>query len=202
MACVARLSAAYKGQDLLLETLAGDAWRGRDWHLSFCGSGPDRAHLEGLARLYGLADRVQWKGHLPDVRSIWAEHEILVLPSRSEGTPLALVEAMVCGRPAVVTDAGGNAERIEEGVSGFVAEGATVRSFAAALERAWASRDRWREMGGRAREVALSRLDPDPGSSLLTLLSRAVAARTGASPGIAQDIPAPAPERPNPLTLT
>ena len=173
MACVARLSAAYKGQDLLLETLAGDDWRSRDWRLSFCGSGPDREHLEALARLYGLADRVRWMGHLPDVRSIWAEHEILLLPSRSEGTPLALVEAMVCGRPAVVTDAGGNAERIEEGVTGFVAEAPTVRSFSAALERAWASRGLWPDIGCRARKTALSRLDPDPGNTLLRKLVKA-----------------------------
>ena len=44
--------------------------------------------------------------------------------SAAEGKPLALTEAMVCGRPAVVTDVGGNAELIEDGITGFVAESA------------------------------------------------------------------------------
>ena len=52
--------------------------------------------------------------------------------------PLALVEAMLCGRTAVVTDVGGNAEWIEDGETGFVAEAATAKSFGAALkERGW-----------------------------------------------------------------
>ena len=53
---------------------------------------------------------VHFRGHVNDIRAIWEQNHLLVLPSRYEGLPLALVEAMWCGRPAVVTDVGGNAE--------------------------------------------------------------------------------------------
>ena len=66
---------------------------------------------------------------------IWAKEQILVLPSRQEGLPIALVEAMMAGRPAVVTDVGGNREVIDEGITGFIAEAPTVCAVSAALER-------------------------------------------------------------------
>src|SRR5262249_59661917 len=89
-----------------------------------------------------------------DIAALWAENELLVLTSRSEGTPLSLVEALVCGRAAVVTDVGGNASWVKDGETGFVAEGLTAESVGAALERAWRARARWPPMGGRARQQA------------------------------------------------
>ena len=73
-------------------------------------------------------------------RGIWKENHILVLPSRYEGLPLVLVEAMWCGRPAVVTDVGGNAELCRDRQTGFVAQSATLASVAEAMERAWEAR--------------------------------------------------------------
>jgi glycosyltransferase involved in cell wall biosynthesis len=170
LANVARLQATCKGQDILLEVLSGAAWKSRLWSLDLYGEGPDRAYLQDLARHFGIAERVTFCGHVEDVRSIWATHPVLVLPSRSEGTPLALVEAMICGRPAVVTDVGGNLEWVRESLTGFVAEAPTVRSFGAALERAWQSREAWQEMGMRAHGHALSQYDPSPELTLLNLL--------------------------------
>ena len=46
--------------------------------------------------------------------SLGVRNHLLVLPSRAEGTPIALVEAMICARPAVVTDVGGNVEWLED----------------------------------------------------------------------------------------
>ena len=97
-------------------------------------------------------------------------NHLLVLPSRAEGTPLALVEAMLCGRPAVITDVGGNAEWIADGRTGFVAEAASARSFGATLERAWLARADWQKMGLQARDVALIKFDRSAGKSLLTVL--------------------------------
>ena len=53
-------------------------------------------------------------GHVSDVRGIWYDNHLLVLPSRCEGTPISLVEAMIWGHPAVVTGVGGNAEWVTE----------------------------------------------------------------------------------------
>lgn len=170
LASVARLEVGYKGQDILFEALASPVWRARDWTLSLYGSGPDRDYIAGLAEHYDLVGHVRLAGFVEDVRAIWAESELLVLSSRAEGTPLSLVEAMLCGRPAVVTDVGGNAEWVEEGKTGFIAEAPTARLFGAALERAWAARDRWPDMGRAAHERAVMMVDPEPGRTLLAVL--------------------------------
>ena len=169
-ASVARLEVAFKGQDVLLEALSLPIWQERDWQCRLYGAGPDRAYLEELARHYGIADRVKFMGYVNDVRSIWSENHLLILPSRAEGTPLALVEAMLCGRPAVVTDVGGNAEWIEEPMTGFIAEAPTARSLSAALERAWLASANWNPMGVTAHEYATARLDNSPGKSLLDIV--------------------------------
>ncbi len=169
-ACVARLDATHKGQDVLFEAFSLPIWQHRDWQCHLYGVGPDQAYFEALTHNYGISDRVKFMGHLNDVQSIWSDNHILVLPSRSEGTPIALVEAMLCGRPAVVTDVGGNAEWIEEAQTGFIAEAPTAKSFGAALNRAWLAKDNWKQMGIQAHEYAINKIDYSPGRSLLKLV--------------------------------
>ncbi len=170
MACVARLDLAFKGQDVLLQALGGEEWQRRRWLLRFYGAGRDRPFLERLAQKYGIAERIEFCGHVRDIRSVWADNHLLVLPSRSEGTPLSLVEAMICGRPAVVTDVGGNLEWIDERATGFVADAPSPRSLAHALERAWEAVDSWEAIGQRAHQVARSQVDPNPEETVLSLL--------------------------------
>jgi glycosyltransferase involved in cell wall biosynthesis len=170
MASVARLAAYCKGQDVLLQALSEEHWRRRRWLLRFYGTGFDRAYLERLTGYYQLTDRVEFRGHAPDIRSVWADNHLLVMPSRSEGTPLSLVEAMICGRPSVVTDVGGNTEWVDEPSTGFVADAPSAKSLGNALERAWEARDRWESIGQRAHQVALSQSDPQPEESVLSLL--------------------------------
>ena len=61
-----------------------------------------------------------------------------------------MVEAMMCGRPAIVTDVGGNAEIVEDDVTGFLAASATEDGMDEALERAWQRRHEWHDMGRQA----------------------------------------------------
>ena len=170
MANVGRLRAAYKGQDILLEVLGSPIWRGRHWRLRLYGDGPDKKYLKALAQHYSIAERVEFCGHVSDIRSIWEANQLLALPSRGEGTPLALVEAMLCGRPAVVTDVGGNTEWTEDGQTGFVAAAPTATSFGAALERAWLAQSDWQRIGIEARRNALLKFDKSAGKSLLNIL--------------------------------
>jgi glycosyltransferase involved in cell wall biosynthesis len=141
-----------KGQDVLFKTLALPEWRARAVELNLYGAGPDEPSLRRYAEMLRLKN-VNFRGHVNDVRKIWEQNHLLVLPSRFEGLPLALVEAMLCARPACVTDVGGNAELCEDGVTGFVAPAPTVASVSNTLERAWDRRNEWESMGkaGRAR---------------------------------------------------
>ena len=102
-----------------------------------------------MARNLGLTS-VTFAGFVSDVSAIWSSHHGLILPSRCEGLPIVLVEAMLSGRVPVVTDVGGNAEVVEDGVTGYLAAAATEDSLDDAMERAWNERHRWREIGAAA----------------------------------------------------
>jgi glycosyltransferase involved in cell wall biosynthesis len=160
-ACVARIDAAAKGQDLLLQALAQPEWRDRPIEVNFYGTGPDLVALGRMAKLLHLHN-VNFHGHVSNVESIWEQNHLLVLPSRYEGLPLALVEAMRCGRPAVVTDVGGNTELCVDGETGFVAPAATIASMSCALQRAWEQRAGWRQLGLVARERVGQLMPADP----------------------------------------
>lgn len=182
--CVARLWTGQKGQDLLFEVLASPPWRTRDWRLRLYGEGLHLEYLRALARQDGIADRVDFRGQVADIRAAWAENHLAILPSRSEGTALAQVEAMLCGRAVVVTDVGGATEWLADDVGGLVAEAATVPLLARAMERAWQARDRWEQMGRDAHEAAAARFDPAAGRTLLNLVIEASrAAGASAAPG-------------------
>lgn len=168
--CVARMETLWKGQDLLLEILSGSDWAARDWKLRLYGDGPDRSHLEQWTRECGLSSRVTFAGHVRSVTDIWSACDLMVLPSRGEGTPLAVLEAMMCGRPVVTTDVGGNSEVIEDGITGFIAEAATPRSFGRALERAWLAREQWPEMRHAIHARAIELSDANPAGQLLQVL--------------------------------
>ena len=83
------------------------------------------------------------------------------MPSRIEGLPLTLVEAMLCGRPVVATRVAG-AELIEDGITGFLAEAPTVGSVGEALERFWARREEAREIGAMAARKIRDLVPADP----------------------------------------
>lgn len=162
MACVARLQTRAKGHDLLLQAFAAPEWRDRPLHLTFFGDGENRRGLEKLARLLGLGSQVSFGGHVAAVQDIWHDHHLIAQPSRNEGMPLSVVEALMCGRPALVTDVAGHAELITDGENGFVAEAASVLHIGRALERAWNERDRWPAIGRSAHERIRLDIPADP----------------------------------------
>ena len=161
LACVARMDPAAKGQDLLLQILARPEWRDRPIELNLFGCGPYELPLRRVAGMLQL-NNVYFRGHVTDINAIWEQNHLLVLPSGYEGLPLALVEAMWCGRPAVVTDVGGNAELCVDNETGFVAPAATVSSFSHTLQRAWERRKEWPQMGQAARTRVENQIPKDP----------------------------------------
>lgn len=173
LACVARLHAATKGHDLLFAALARPHWRERDWSLSLFGAGPDEHCFREMtsAMLGENASRVGFRGFASDVRAIWAEHHALVLASRGEGTPLAMVEAMLLGRPCIVTDVGDCAAWIREGREGFIAPAPTADAIDAALERCWQQREHLPAISSAAAARARELFDGDAGGTLLKLLT-------------------------------
>jgi glycosyltransferase involved in cell wall biosynthesis len=162
LACVARLDPRAKGQDLLLQVLAMPHWRDRPLSVSLFGRGTWEQGLKQLAHSLGVSSRVRFCGHVDDIAGVWADHHALILPSRYEGLPLCLIEAMLCGRFGIVTDVGGNRELLENGVNGFVAAAPSVPLLDEALERAWNQRAHWAEIGEAASKSIRAVLPADP----------------------------------------
>lgn len=160
-AMVGRLDAMVKGGGVLLQILSGNQWQSRNWTLNFYGKGKDERYLRELTKLYQLQEKVSFNGFVSDIKDIWKENHILLMPSTHEGTPLALIEAMLSARPAVVSDVGGNAEVVEDSVSGFVAEAPSVYSFGKALERMWEQKNCLSQMGKQARVQIQLKFDID-----------------------------------------
>ncbi len=171
LACVARLDVVSKAQDLLLQVLALPRWRGRKVRVSLVGGGPFERGLRRLANHLNLSN-VTFTGNQEDIERVWATHHALVLPSRFEGMPLVVVEAMLCGRPCIATDVGGNRELIRDGVNGFLATAATVEFMDEAMNKAWENRARLREMGGQARRDAREFVPADPAEDFAVEIDR------------------------------
>jgi glycosyltransferase involved in cell wall biosynthesis len=147
--CVARLDTYVKGHDILQDVLSKDKWRSRSLRVTLYGTGGNDKSLRGTASRMNLPN-VEFAGQVSNPTDIWRREHCLLLPSRAEGLPLVIVEAMLCSRPCIVTDVAGNAEFIEDNVNGFVAESACVTALDEAMERAWQNRHRWKTIGNSA----------------------------------------------------
>lgn len=159
MAFAGRLNSTVKGLGVLLQILADEKWRDREWILNLYGKGDDEEYLKKLVDLYSLNSKVFFKGFENEVQKIWKENHVLLMPSTLEGTPLTLIEAMLCGRTAVVSDVGGNAELITDGITGFVAEAPSVFSFGTALERMWQKKNLLNIIGIEAAKNVVLKID-------------------------------------------
>jgi glycosyltransferase involved in cell wall biosynthesis len=170
LAMVTRLDCNVKGIDLAVEALARVNRAGLRARLDIFGEGFDRARVQQMLRDAGENAGVELMGGTQDVSEVWRDHELLLMPSRTEGLGLSMLEAMSCGRPVLRTPLGGCEEWIEDGVNGFVCPRADVDSLVETLERALALRDKWREMGLAAHAKIKRDLDPRPGRVFLEAL--------------------------------
>lgn len=131
---VGRLSPE-KNVDILLHAIALLRERGSNPSVILAGDGPERARLESLRATLRLTDNVHFIGAISDVPALLNSAGILVLPSRSEGISLALLEAMACGVPVLATRVGGSVEVIEDGVSGSLVASDDPEALADAVDR-------------------------------------------------------------------
>lgn len=112
--------AEQKGFDILLTAL-GEVVRETPCRLIILGEGPERAKLERITTELGLTQLVDMPGWVRNPWKYMSRSSFFVLPSRWEGWPSALVEAMACGVPVITTDCpGGGKEMVENGKSGLV----------------------------------------------------------------------------------
>jgi glycosyltransferase involved in cell wall biosynthesis len=119
--------------------------------LALAGTGPLLEETQSLARKLGIGARVRFLGARGDMAQLYHAFDVFALTSLYEGLPLALLEAMACARPAVVTRAHGNTEVIEEGETALAAPVGDAEGLAAALLRLCRDRVLAARLGAAAR---------------------------------------------------
>ncbi len=118
---------ARKGQEITLAALAALRARSEDPrrdlgipYVAFVGTGPDEAPLRDRCHALGVQDHVMWLGFRDDTAPYLAAADLCVLPSRAEGTPWTILEAMAQGTPVVASAVSGIPEIVEDGVNGLL----------------------------------------------------------------------------------
>jgi L-malate glycosyltransferase len=144
---------AEKGPDLLVRALQSLGSRmPAGWRCVFVGDGPEKAALAKACA--GLEGRVLLAGARRRVAPWLEASDVLVLPSREEGMPVAALEAMAHGRAVVATAVGGTPEVVRDGETGCLVPPGDAVALAAALERVARDADLRTRLGGQGRAVA------------------------------------------------
>lgn len=144
-----------KGFERLLQAFAAIADVHPDWTLAIHGEGSCRAELEQQRDRLGLGGRVDFPGWTRPIWPVLTASDLFVLPSRYEGFPSALLEAMSAGLPCIAFDCPhGPAEVIRDGVDGLLVPADDTAALAAALDRCLRDPQLRSSLGSRAVEVA------------------------------------------------
>ena len=148
VAAVGRLDPV-KNLQLLLKGIAGVAQKAPRIKGLIVGDGPEADNLRTAVTTLGLSGRVIFTGFRRDAVSLVQAADIFALVSFSEGTSMALLEAMAAGLPAVVTRVGGNPDLVAHGRTGWMIDSDDLEQLTAVLCEA-AGDDRLRARLGRA----------------------------------------------------
>lgn len=155
---VARLQPA-KGLDDLVEAVARLRERLPGLRVAVAGSGPQEEELRARIERAGLSEAFRLLGTRSDVGSLLAAADAFCLPSRHEGLPISLLEAMQAGLPCVATRVGGIPGLVEDGADALLVEPADPDGLAEALARVLSDRELAAQLGQRGQALVRRRYD-------------------------------------------
>ena len=143
-----------KGYDLLINAFARIAGDHPQWTLEIWGKGSDREKLEAYVAKLGIADRVLLCGFNPNNDEVLARADLYVQPSRREGFPNALCEAMASGLPVVAFDCSPGVRMIvRHGIDGVLVPKGEAGSMSRALDALMRDEEKRVRLGARGPEV-------------------------------------------------
>lgn len=149
---VARL-VPIKQHDLFLDAAVRLVRGGSTAHFVIVGDGESRAHIAAGITARALDGRVHMLGWRSDLAVIYADCDVVMLTSKNEGSPVALIEAQAAGCPVVATDVGGVADVVLDGTTGWLRRDGDDTGLAEVVEALLADDETRRRFGeaGRAR---------------------------------------------------
>jgi len=144
-----------KGHGFAVEALASL----RGVHLAISGRGDLADKLREQAARLGVADRLHLLGLRSNIADLLAGADVFILPSLSEGLPMALLEAMFAGRAIVASDVGDVRAALDDGRAGTLVPAGDPRALASAIHELLNAPTRARELGARAEQRARKEYD-------------------------------------------
>lgn len=155
---VARLSRE-KGPDLFVQAASLVAAERRDVHFVLVGDGPLHDDLAAQIDSLGFGDRFHLPGVIPETHAVYPALDVVCLPSRIEGQPLTLLEAMAAGRPVVATSVGGIPEIVQMGQTGWLVAQGDAKSMSERILWLLNHRKEAQQMGRAGRQRAVDCFD-------------------------------------------
>lgn len=143
---------AMKAHDILIRAIA----QVDNVHAYILGDGDQRHALENLAAELGVGDRLHLIGWVDQPRAYLPKFDVVAMPSRSEGFPLAMVEAMLAACPVIATRVGSMPEAIIDGETGILMEKNDVTGLAQAIQKLRDNPSLRHQLGKQAREMAVA----------------------------------------------
>jgi phosphatidyl-myo-inositol dimannoside synthase len=150
----------YKGIDTLLRSVRLGLDSGLALSVDLVGAGNDTDRLESLARSLNVCDAVRFRGAVPDeeLRRLYREAHVFVLPSKNEGFGIVFLEAMTAGLPCIGANHGGTPEVIKHGETGFLIEYGDAEQLVTYLRAIVESPDLYYSLSRAARRWATETL--------------------------------------------
>ncbi len=156
LGCLARLDRV-KGLDVLIEAVAPLA----DVRVEVAGRGPELAALEKQATDLGIETRVTFWDWIDSPHDLLSAVDVFVLPSRAEGLPLSIIEAMLAGLPVIATDVGSVRELVLPGETGTVVQPDSPTELRAAIQAYIDDPPSRLRQGDRGRAIAIERFSAE-----------------------------------------
>ncbi len=150
---VGRLGDRLKGFDRLIKAFA--QLPDHNWELVFAGGDEEGSELRQLARSYGVFEKVRFLGKVADIDKVYAGAGMFVIPSRSEGFPNALCEAMAAGLPCIAFDfVAGPADIIVNGKNGMLVKDGDIAALSRTMSELINNESQRMSLGQNAMQIS------------------------------------------------